>query len=138
MPWTRGEPAWRGRREGHTPSPTPAPCLGLCLCLPSWVGECSPPHCAPAHPAPDTRTQEGQNSPSRANTACAPCSSQTVSPLGIKCFHHALAAWEATALSQPRVPCVAQVSDGGVVMFTHTVQKLKGTNIHRMQQIVNS
>lgn len=58
----------------------------------------------PAHRAGPTRAQERQNSPP-ADTACAPCSSTLLSPLGIKCFHHAFAAGEATALSQPRVPC---------------------------------
>lgn len=91
------QPGGTGVRATLLPPP-PAPALGPCLCLPAWLGECSPPHCAPAHHAPDTRTQEGQNSPPGANTACAPCSSQTaissrdkvlspcLSCLGSNCF----------------------------------------------------
>lgn len=102
--------------------------------LPSWWAvQYSPACCAPAPHEPG----KGTALPVLAHTGL-PAAPKQLSPLGIKCFHLALAAWEATALSQPRVPCVARVSDGGVVMFTHTVQKLKGTNIHRMQQIVNS
>lgn len=54
---------------------------------------------------------QGTREPRKGRTALLqtqpvlPAAPTFLSPLGIKCFHHALAAWEATALSQPRVPC---------------------------------
>lgn len=143
-PQTCAQPARRGDRSARQKSfpvlPTWGQLPGRCRACGPWqeggtLGDVRLPPATPARCARHREPGEGEQPLPRPLTPTRPRRLRQ----GIKCFHRAVATGEATALPQPRVPRVAQVSDGGVVMlFTHTVQKLKGTKIHRMQQIVNS